>query len=107
MSAAMKEICTPTRRYQDMLRYQDSLEASTIRDDLFHYTEVQLAIPVEDFLVYRWDWTDLKAFLRQGTPKILWSSETAFLAVEESGDRSRFDDHGYISVSIQAMSAVY
>jgi hypothetical protein len=44
----MEHLFTPTRRYQDLFE-QD-------RDDddgrPFEYTEVELAVPVEDFLIY-------------------------------------------------------
>jgi hypothetical protein len=83
----MEQFCKPTTR-----RYQGISEASAFRDDPFEYTEVKLDVPLEDFLVYRWDWKDLQAFLSTGgvTPKKLWITEHAFLAVEESGDMGRF-----------------
>jgi hypothetical protein len=43
MSAAIEQVCTPTRRFQ-----------GGMVDDDFDWLEVQLAMPVEDFLVYRW-----------------------------------------------------
>jgi hypothetical protein len=96
----MEQFCKPTTR-----RYQGILEASPFRDGPFEYTEVQLAVPLEDFLVYRWDWNDLKAFLStEGVPpKILWITQHAFLAVEESKDMYRFENRGYIAANIQAM----
>jgi hypothetical protein len=79
VSAAMEHLCAPTRRYQELIEHD--------RDDdgPFEYTEVALAISVEDFLIYYWNWKDLQAFLAGGvTPKILWITEHAFLVAEES-----------------------
>jgi hypothetical protein len=61
MSVVMEQFFTPTQRYRDKWELD--------RDDVdgpFEYTEVELAVPVEDFLVYRWDWEDLRAFLTMG-----------------------------------------
>jgi hypothetical protein len=89
MSAAIEQVCT--RRFQD----DDD-------DGAFDFTEVQLAMPVEDFLVYRWEWEDLKAFLNGGIkPKLLWITENAFLAVEQSGDMDR---QNYIAANMRATS---
>ena len=51
MSTAMEQFFTPTQRYQD--RFDDD-------DGPVEYTEVELAVPVEDFLSYRWDWEALR-----------------------------------------------
>jgi hypothetical protein len=103
MSAAMEQICTPTRRYQDAFFDHDWDDD----DGNFHYTELQLAIPVEDFLVYHWDWTDLKAFLTRDAKTImLWITEHAFLVVEEGGlDMGRFEDHRYIAADIRVFTS--
>jgi hypothetical protein len=55
----MEQLCKPTRRYQDLLEQDDD-------DEITHHfecSEVQLDVPVEDFLVYDWDWKDLQTFL--------------------------------------------
>jgi hypothetical protein len=101
----MEQLVTPTRRYQELL--EESNDMSQL--DLFEYTEVQLTLPVEDFLVYYcWDWKDLRAFLTGGvTPKILWITEDAFLVVEESGNGFLFHasiGHSCMSAKIQATS---
>jgi hypothetical protein len=68
------------------------LEESIHGDDPFECTEVQLAVSVEDFLVYNWDWKELRAFLTGGvTPKFLWITENAFLVVQESWHDFDFD----------------
>jgi hypothetical protein len=91
MSAAIEQVCLPTRRFQGV----DD-------DDAFEFTEVQLAMPVEDFLVYRWEWEDLKVFLKGGVKSImLWITEHAFLVVEESGDMQR---QNYIAANMRATS---
>jgi hypothetical protein len=97
----MEELCTPTRRYKDIWEeFRD--------DDPFEYIEVALAIPVEDFLVNRWDWNDLRAFLTEGVqPKLLWITECSFLVVEESGNEFEFGDdgsHSCIGASFQEIS---
>jgi hypothetical protein len=64
MSVAMEEFFTPTRRYQDIWEEEDREDDGESFEH--RYTEVALAIPVEDFLVNRWDWNDLRAFLTGG-----------------------------------------
>jgi hypothetical protein len=93
----MEHFCEPTAR-----RYEDDDDDDEIFD------EVQLAVPVEDFLVYRWDWKDLQAFLTDGgvTPKRLWLTENAFLIVEESGDTYCFYRNDYIAASMVAMDGL-
>ena len=101
MSAAMEQICTPTRRYQDTI-YPDWDD-----DDNgdFDYAEVQLDMSVEDFLVYRWDWKDLHAFLTGDVkPKLLWITENAFLAVNEDGETDASNYADYIAATIQESS---
>jgi hypothetical protein len=81
LSAAMEQFLTPTRYLQDIWE-----RSSNHRDDPFEYTEVKLAVTLEEFQNYHWDCADLLAFLTGGvTPKILWITEDAFLVVEESG----------------------
>jgi hypothetical protein len=69
----MEHFFTPIRRYQDGF------------DGPFEYTEVELAISVEEFLSYSWDWKDLCAFASSGDlPKITWITQHAFLDVKEN-----------------------
>jgi hypothetical protein len=83
----MEQFFTPTRPVRP-----DLYAESTHGDDRYEHTEVQLAVPVEDFLAYNWDWKDLRAFLNGGnTPKILWITEYTFLVVIESGNTFVFD----------------
>jgi hypothetical protein len=98
----MEHFCTPTRRYQDLLEQGDAFLHQ------FECTEVQFIVTVENFLVYRWEWKDLEAFLTGGaTPKMLWLSENTFLVVEESGDMQWFEGQSYMAANIQATTAVY
>jgi hypothetical protein len=81
----MDQFFTPTRRYQD------------IWDDFygpFEYTEIELAVPVEEFLVCNLDWKYLWHFLTgAGVPqKILWITEDAFLVVESDENYFPFHD---------------
>jgi hypothetical protein len=60
---------------------------------------------VEDFLVYRWDWRDLKAFLHQGpNNRLLWITECTFLVAEDWNDTGIyvFNDHDYFAADIRA-----
>jgi hypothetical protein len=83
----MEQLFTPTRP----LRY-DLLEESTHGCDPLECTEVQLAVSLEDFLIYNWDWKELRAFLTGGVaPIFFWITEYAFLVVEESGHDFDFD----------------
>jgi hypothetical protein len=80
----MDQLCTPTRRYQDL--WEECTNAP------FEYTEVQLAVHVPEFLIYHWDWEALGAFLIGGvTPKIMWITENTFLVVEENENDFDFD----------------
>ncbi len=86
----MDELCTSTRRYQCVWELGRDGD-----DGPFEYTEVELTVPVEDFLVNRWDWNDLRAFLTGGlTPKILWITEEVFLVVDDDDNAFNFA-HGY------------
>jgi hypothetical protein len=59
---------------------------------------------VEDFLVNRWDWKDLRAFLTGGaTLKILWITKNTFIVVEESGDEFEFGD----DIPLSCVEAVF
>jgi hypothetical protein len=91
----MEELCAPTRRYQDLLEYDSDDD-----DDPFRYTELELAVPVEDFLINRWEWKDLRAFLTGGAmPRILWIADNAFLVIE---DEYEFDFDGIPHECIRA-----
>jgi hypothetical protein len=85
----MEQFFTPTRP----LRHQGLFEESTHGDDPLECTEVRLAVGVGDFLVYNWDWKELRAFLTGGVaPNFFWITEFAFLVVKESGHVFDFDD---------------
>jgi hypothetical protein len=50
----------------------------------FEYEEVQLSVPMEDFMMQCWDWSELLTFVTNGEiPKIVWITEGTFLAVED------------------------
>jgi hypothetical protein len=88
----MEHFCEPTTR-----RYRGNEQDD---DDDGTFDEVQLSVPVEDFLVYRWDWKELRTFLIGGvTPKLLWITGSAFLVVDEHY-MSSFDHQIYISANI-------
>jgi hypothetical protein len=90
-------------------RYQDRFEAERDDDDgPVGYTEVELAVPVKDFLSCRWDWEDLRAFLAEGaTPNILWITHKTFLIIAESVNAFDLDYESLlvcIAAKIQATS---
>jgi hypothetical protein len=100
VSDAMEQLCAPTRRYQDIWELGRNGD-----EDPFAYTEVALTVPVEDFLIYYWDWNDLRAFLNGGmTPKLLWITENAFLVVDDEENEFDFEDDIPI---IQCISAIF
>jgi hypothetical protein len=93
----MEHFCEPTTR-----RYRGNEQDD---DDDGIFDEVQLAVPVENFLVYRWDWKDFQAFLIGGvTPKLLWITELAFLVVEDCNYAGVFGHHNYIAATFDATS---
>jgi hypothetical protein len=99
VSAAMEHLCVPTQRYQYMFEYDSEDDEGPLE-----YTEVELTIPVEDFLIYNWDWKDLQAFLAGGvTPKILWITESAFL-VEDGGNIDFREGLSFIAAKIHTTS---
>jgi hypothetical protein len=51
----MEQFFSPTRRLQDLWEQYNE-------DRTFNYAEVELVVPVEDFLNHRWDWEDLFDF---------------------------------------------
>jgi hypothetical protein len=101
----MEQLCAPTRRYQEVW------ELGRDDDEDFQYTEVELTVPVEDFLIYYWDWKDLRSFLTGGaTPKLLWITTNLFLVVSDDENLFDFDDempHSCISADFQETSGQY
>jgi hypothetical protein len=75
----MEHLFTPTQR---------------LPAEIFGYTEVQLAVPIEAFLNHRWDWSDFRAFLAgdEGEmEKIIWITEDTFFWVEDENTQVGFD----------------
>jgi hypothetical protein len=56
LSAAMEHVAAPTLYLQDPRR---------IDAPLFECIKVQLALPVEDFLIHSWNWSDLRRTMIQ------------------------------------------
>jgi hypothetical protein len=79
MCTTMEHFFSPTRRLQDIWEeYSDA--------DPFEYAEVQLAVPLEEFLNDHWYWEDICA-LASGdmVGKILWITDDIFLVVNDAG----------------------
>jgi hypothetical protein len=78
----MEHFFTPTRRLQ--IRH----------DNIFAgYTEVQLAVSIEEFMSHRWDWSAFYAFATDDEGeiwKLLWITENTFICVE--GEYTAVDD---------------
>jgi hypothetical protein len=73
----------PSRRLQDRYDYQPFQE-------VHDYTEVELAISIEEFISKPWDYSAFRAFATTGAMrKILWIAEDAFIYFEgpNAGDR--------------------
>jgi hypothetical protein len=84
LTAVMDQIFNPTRRLRDLWE-----EAS---DDPFEYAEVQLAAPVDEFLICRWDWADFRLFVMGGAKrKIMWLTAVIFLTVDDDLDLEDVD----------------
>jgi hypothetical protein len=85
----MEHFFTPIRRHQDGF------------DGPFGYTEVELALSVEEFLSYSWDWKDLCAFVSSGDlPKIIWITQHAYLGVKENhSDFALTDDRPRVTLA--------
>lgn len=67
---------TPTRNIQDLWEEDDD-------NAPFEHAEVKLAVPVETFLNYSWDWADLCAFASgEAKPKIIWITDDEVLTVD-------------------------
>jgi hypothetical protein len=72
----MEQFFSPTREFHDL--WEASRHYSTHAP--FEHDEVELAVPVEEFLIYRWDWEDLSKFAYgDALDKILWITEDMFL----------------------------
>jgi hypothetical protein len=71
----MEQYFLPTRKFQDLWEESPSYSA----DEPFEHGEVQLAIPVEDFLITCWDWEELGAFAYGDNEKIIWITEDTLL----------------------------
>jgi hypothetical protein len=80
MSVAMEQFFSPTRRLEAVWEAYNGTGS-------FDYTEVELAVPVEDFLNYHWDWEALYAFaLGDVRSKFLWITESTFIVVGDIPD---------------------
>jgi hypothetical protein len=99
----MEHFFRPIRRYQDIWE-----EERDDDDGILEYTELELAVSPEDFLIYSWHWEDLLAFVAGGVMrKILWITENAYLVVEDDENPFVFTEgsFGCFGVAeIQAMS---
>jgi hypothetical protein len=77
----MDQFFTPTRRLESVWEEYRHFDVPV------DYAEVQLAIPVEEFLIYRWTWADLRAFVTAGAmQKIVWITKNTFLSVDGGAD---------------------
>jgi hypothetical protein len=114
---AMEYFCKPTnrrrRRYPGNYE-QDNDDNDDDNDDDDMWADVQLSVPVEDFLGYHWDWNDLQAFLTSTggagagagvyatPPKRLWITEHTFLVVDSTGgNMSRFRCETCLAASVE------
>jgi hypothetical protein len=74
----MEQFFTPARRHQDRWESRPHPENAPPRE----FNEVELAIPVEAFLSYSWDWKDLRAFgSSDAVHKSIWITKDAFIAI--------------------------
>jgi hypothetical protein len=83
----MEDFFTPTRRLQD--------RHDTIFDG---YTEVQLAVSLEEFMSHRWDWSAFYAFATDDEGeiwKLMWITEDTFICVEDDFTELEFDEEDY------------
>jgi hypothetical protein len=73
----LEQFFTPTWHLQDL--WEDEDREDDDDDDPF---EVELAVPVEEFLNYHWEWKDLWAFASANVLlKVLWLTDGTFIAV--------------------------
>jgi hypothetical protein len=82
----MEHMFLPTRRLQD--RWEEVADLYYDVELFENYTEVQLVVPVEVFLDYRWDWADLWAFASgdDAERKIMWITDEEFLTFGDNSD---------------------
>jgi hypothetical protein len=93
----MEKFFSPTRQLRDI--WEDAIEYRDMNDP-FVQTEVQLAVPVEEFLNTHWDWEDLSAFARRDViDRIVWIIEdTTFIAVGNNISKNVTDDADFLYV---------
>jgi hypothetical protein len=91
----MEQFFTPTRRLPDS-------------DD---FTEVQLAVSIESFMIHSWGWSDVYAFVkgdegeRQRILRI--AAEDTFIFFEDENNRMGFglhEDYGFLKASLTTKS---
>ncbi len=73
-------------------------------DDPFPFTELALAVSLEDFLNHQWGWNDLLAFASDDVmDKILWITIDAFLVIKnDERDYFDYDELGcFIEATVQ------
>jgi hypothetical protein len=101
MSVAMEEFFTPTRRHQE---YWAALDGDNPPLEPREFNEVELSIPVEEFLSYRWDWKELFAFVScDAVRKDIWITKDAFLCIEEMPIPNMHFDAGSLDDRMIAM----
>jgi hypothetical protein len=93
----MERLFSPTRQLRDI--WEDAIEYRDM-DDPFEHTEVQLSVPVEEFLDTSWDWDDLSGFARKdGIDRIIWIvRDTTFIAVGNNLSKNVTDDADFLYV---------
>jgi hypothetical protein len=75
-------------------------------NEAFEYEEVQLSVPMEDFMMQCWDWSELLAFVMGSEiPKIAWITEGTFLAVEDGSYSYGLDVDVWLDVDFFGYSA--
>jgi hypothetical protein len=76
---AMEQFFTPARRHQEQWESLPQPENAPRE-----YNEVELSVPVEEFLNYGWDWKDLCAFMScDAVRKTIWITKDAFIAIRD------------------------
>ncbi len=90
----LEQFFTPTRRLQDKWEENDDT-------DPFEYAELALALPLEEFLNYRWGWEDLWAFASADVLcKVLWITDITFILVGNTPDHIYSGDFPYKYLSV-------
>jgi hypothetical protein len=93
---------SPTRRLQYICEENGDQD-----DDPFPFTELALAVSLEDFLNHQWGWNDLLAFASDDVmDKILWITIDAFLVIKnDERDYFDYDELGcFIEATVQESS---